>query len=93
MNPVAGSSLYFVARGDGSHVFSDDLDAHNRRCASFSSSVVRITAPARRQQSRLKRLRLPMKRNLQKRRLSRCRRYRLKRRHRLLHHKTRNDFD
>lgn len=25
----AGSSLYFVARGDGSHVFSDDLDAHN----------------------------------------------------------------
>nr|WP_206684705.1 MULTISPECIES: endolytic transglycosylase MltG [Pseudomonas] len=29
LNPVAGSSLYFVARGDGSHVFSDDLDAHN----------------------------------------------------------------
>ncbi|RMR36653.1 hypothetical protein ALP91_01866 [Pseudomonas savastanoi pv. glycinea] len=29
LNPVAGSSLYFVAKGDGSHVFSDDLDAHN----------------------------------------------------------------
>ncbi|MDD2033654.1 endolytic transglycosylase MltG [Pseudomonas sp. FP1154] len=29
LNPVAGNSLYFVARGDGSHVFSDDLDAHN----------------------------------------------------------------
>lgn len=29
LHPVAGSSLYFVARGDGSHVFSDDLDAHN----------------------------------------------------------------
>ena len=29
LNPVQGSSLYFVARGDGSHVFSDDLDAHN----------------------------------------------------------------
>lgn len=29
LNPVVGSSLYFVARGDGSHVFSDDLDAHN----------------------------------------------------------------
>ena len=29
LNPVSGSSLYFVARGDGSHVFSDDLDAHN----------------------------------------------------------------
>lgn len=29
LNPAAGTSLYFVARGDGSHVFSDDLDAHN----------------------------------------------------------------
>ncbi|TDV70499.1 endolytic transglycosylase MltG [Pseudomonas sp. LP_7_YM] len=29
MNPVPGNSLYFVARGDGSHVFSADLDAHN----------------------------------------------------------------
>ena len=29
LNPVAGKSLYFVARGDGSHVFSNDLDAHN----------------------------------------------------------------
>lgn len=29
LNPAPGTSLYFVARGDGSHVFSDDLDAHN----------------------------------------------------------------
>ena len=29
LNPADGSSLYFVARGDGSHVFSDDLDDHN----------------------------------------------------------------
>lgn len=29
LNPVPGSSLYFVARGDGSHIFSDSLDAHN----------------------------------------------------------------
>ncbi|MCY1408981.1 hypothetical protein D9M71_243150 [compost metagenome] len=29
LNPASGSALYFVARGDGSHVFSDDLDAHN----------------------------------------------------------------
>ncbi|MDD2056065.1 endolytic transglycosylase MltG [Pseudomonas sp. GD03860] len=29
LNPTPGTSLYFVARGDGSHVFSDDLDAHN----------------------------------------------------------------
>lgn len=30
LHPVAGTSLYFVAKGDGSHVFSDTLDAHNR---------------------------------------------------------------
>ncbi len=30
LHPKAGKSLYFVARGDGSHVFSADLDAHNR---------------------------------------------------------------
>jgi UPF0755 protein len=35
MNPVAGSSLYFVARGDGSHVFSNDLDAHNAAVKEF----------------------------------------------------------
>lgn len=29
LNPVMGNSLYFVAKGDGSHVFSTDLDAHN----------------------------------------------------------------
>jgi UPF0755 protein len=30
LNPVAGKSLYFVARGDGSHVFSNTLEQHNR---------------------------------------------------------------
>ena len=30
LHPVAGRSLYFVARGDGSHVFSDTLEQHNR---------------------------------------------------------------
>ncbi|MDD0843271.1 endolytic transglycosylase MltG [Pseudomonas sp. Gutcm_11s] len=30
LNPVAGKSLYFVARGDGSHVFSENLEQHNR---------------------------------------------------------------
>lgn len=29
LNPAAGDALYFVARGDGSHVFSATLDAHN----------------------------------------------------------------
>jgi UPF0755 protein len=30
LHPKAGKSLYFVAKGDGSHVFSADLNAHNR---------------------------------------------------------------
>ncbi len=30
MHPQAGSSLYFVAKGDGSHVFSDTLEAHEK---------------------------------------------------------------
>ena len=30
LNPVDGRSLYFVARGDGSHVFSETLEQHNR---------------------------------------------------------------
>ena len=53
LNPVAGSSLYFVARGDGSHVFSADLDAHNaavrefqlKRRADYRSSPAPVAAP------------------------------------------------
>jgi UPF0755 protein len=53
LNPVEGSSLYFVARGDGSHVFSDDLDAHNnavrefqlKRRADYRSSPAPVTTP------------------------------------------------
>jgi UPF0755 protein len=30
LNPAPGKSLYFVARGDGSHVFSETLEQHNR---------------------------------------------------------------
>jgi len=30
LNPAEGTALYFVAKGDGSHQFSDTLDAHNR---------------------------------------------------------------
>ncbi len=30
LHPAKGKSLYFVARGDGSHVFSPTLKAHNR---------------------------------------------------------------
>jgi len=35
LNPSDGTTLYFVARGDGSHVFSDDLDAHNSAVREF----------------------------------------------------------
>lgn len=30
VNPESGTSLYFVARGDGSHIFSDSLREHNQ---------------------------------------------------------------
>ncbi len=54
MHPVPGNSLYFVARGDGSHVFSADLDAHNaavkefqlKRRADYRSSPAPVAAPA-----------------------------------------------
>ncbi|WP_268797231.1 endolytic transglycosylase MltG [Pseudomonas huanghezhanensis] len=54
MNPVAGNSLYFVARGDGSHVFSADLDAHNaavkefqlKRRSDYRSSPAPVLIPA-----------------------------------------------
>ena len=35
LNPAASTALYFVARGDGSSEFSDDLAAHNRAVARF----------------------------------------------------------
>nr|WP_251030541.1 MULTISPECIES: endolytic transglycosylase MltG [Pseudomonas] len=35
LNPTSGDSLYFVARGDGSHVFSDDLESHNNAVREF----------------------------------------------------------
>ncbi|WP_434677522.1 endolytic transglycosylase MltG [Pseudomonas sp. R1-18] len=53
LNPVAGNSLYFVAKGDGSHVFSADLDAHNaavreyqlKRRADYRSSPAPASGP------------------------------------------------
>jgi UPF0755 protein len=30
LHPEGGNALYFVARGDGSHVFSDSIEQHNR---------------------------------------------------------------
>jgi UPF0755 protein len=35
LNPASTTALYFVARGDGSSEFSDDLGAHNRAVARY----------------------------------------------------------
>lgn len=35
LHPAEGSELYFVSRGDGSHVFSSTLEEHNRHVACF----------------------------------------------------------
>lgn len=35
LNPEPGSALFFVARGDGSHVFSDTLEAHEAAVRQF----------------------------------------------------------
>ncbi len=35
LNPQVGSYLYFVARGDGSHVFSATLEEHNRAVRAY----------------------------------------------------------
>jgi UPF0755 protein len=35
LHPASGKALYFVARGDGSHVFASSLAEHNRNVACF----------------------------------------------------------
>lgn len=35
LNPAKGESLYFVAKGDGSHQFSATLEAHNRAVQTY----------------------------------------------------------
>ena len=35
LEPAQGDALYFVARGDGTHVFSSSLDAHNAAVREF----------------------------------------------------------
>jgi len=45
LHPEDGNSLYFVARGDGSHEFSRTLDAHNRAVRQYQlRSKARDTA-------------------------------------------------
>lgn len=35
LHPLPGTSLYFVAKGDGSHTFSDTLEQHNTAVGNF----------------------------------------------------------
>ena len=39
LNPVKSDALFFVARGDGSSEFSDDLAAHNRAVARYQKKL------------------------------------------------------
>ncbi len=41
LHPAAGSALYFVARGDGGHVFSDTLEEHNRNVECYQRKQCR----------------------------------------------------
>ncbi len=35
LHPAQSSALYFVAKGDGSHQFSETLDEHNRAVVKY----------------------------------------------------------
>ncbi len=49
LNPLPGESLFFVARGDGTHVFSETLEEHNRAVREYQlqrRADYRSTPPA-----------------------------------------------
>ena len=51
LNPLPGQSLFFVARGDGTHVFSQTLEEHNRAVREYQlqrGADYRSTPPAQR---------------------------------------------
>ena len=45
LQPEATRALYFVARGDGSSVFSDDLAAHNRAVNQYQRGAGQVAKP------------------------------------------------
>jgi UPF0755 protein len=47
LQPAAARDLYFVSRNDGSHVFSETLDAHNRAVNQYQRNpAARVASPA-----------------------------------------------
>ena len=44
-HPAPGRALYFVSRGDGTHVFSETLEAHNRAVACHQRRICQGTPP------------------------------------------------
>ncbi len=46
LHPAAGDSLYFVARGDGSHYFSGTLEEHNLAVDKYQRKKAGIRLPA-----------------------------------------------
>ncbi len=45
VHPVDGQYLYFVSQGDGSHVFSETLDAHNKAVVRYVNRVKKEAKP------------------------------------------------
>lgn len=46
MHPASTKALYFVARGDGGHVFSETLDEHNQAVDKYQRMPAKKSAPA-----------------------------------------------
>ncbi|HEB80701.1 MAG TPA: hypothetical protein ENI71_02365, partial [Chromatiales bacterium] len=47
LHPATGKALYFVARGDGTHVFSQTLAEHDRAVGRYLLHGAGATAPRR----------------------------------------------